>query len=175
MIRFEPLEGGVYKVSHEVESRGVVLFRRGEIVKVESVDPDPSMPECRFVVQCEKWHRQVRLRATDLECPHEYEYLPDGTSRCLTCGKNITSLGTELPFLAEECSQCNSRLEPGELVCGTCGLTTPFAVRQSIIEKEAKASKNRPVKEYHPGHSGYGSDVDLGLDIITGFFDIFGH
>lgn len=53
-------------ISRDVLIGDTVAFRRGEIVNVENVDPDPERPDYRFVVLSRTLNRRFRLSANDL-------------------------------------------------------------------------------------------------------------
>ena len=168
MVGAEPASGGNYRVTREVAIDGLVLFRRGETVTVESIDPDPHTPEHKFVVSCAATGTLVRLAAEDLDCAHDFSFLPDETRFCRNCGLNVTPLGTPLPRIARNCSVCGSILPDEVLACPICGTGTPWAMRKKMIIDEQRSSKNR----VHGGSltPADGADaLEMGIEII---FDI---
>lgn len=53
-------------VSHDIEIDGQVAFGQGEVVDIESVDPDPGNPDNKYVVLSKNLGKRYRLSDKDL-------------------------------------------------------------------------------------------------------------
>jgi hypothetical protein len=169
MQDFEPKVDHVYDISEEIVSEGLALFRKREKVTVLAIDPDPNDVQSRFVVRS-RTGALMRLRASDLECPHEFEELPDGTRLCRKCDSNFTAAGKRLPSIADDCAQCGSQLSRQALECAICGTATPWAMRQKILAQEI-----RPAGPVRHGSAQPGDMVDglgIAIEAVAMVFDI---
>lgn len=77
-MAFELKPGTVCRIARNVTVEGKVVFRRGEEVTVEAIDPDPKAPGLKYVVSSPAGGGRARVRGADLD-----------RNFCGKCGKDL--------------------------------------------------------------------------------------
>jgi Double zinc ribbon len=63
-------------------------------------------------------------------CPHEYQYMADGSLYCQRCGSNVNALGHALPPMPKFCVACSSPMNPESPICTHCGTLSESMVQR---------------------------------------------
>jgi len=67
---------------------GSVAFEKGELVTIVDINADPQSPGYKYVVECERLGRPIRLRGVDLcrnWCPECHALLQPPCTKCDSC------------------------------------------------------------------------------------------
>jgi hypothetical protein len=86
---FQLLPGDICVVQRDVLVEGKLALRRGDIVKVEEINPDPERPGLKYVVTSAMLGTRMRVLGANLErknCPECGAELVASAMRCSSCG-----------------------------------------------------------------------------------------
>ncbi|MHB8894583.1 MAG: hypothetical protein ACYC99_05295 [Candidatus Geothermincolia bacterium] len=109
---FQLLPGDVCVVQRQVLIDGKLAFNRGDVVRVENIDPDPERPGLKYVVYSEALGTKVRVLGANLErknCPECGADLVASAMKCSSCGWIIP--GQELRAREKEMDRFERHLE----------------------------------------------------------------
>lgn len=94
-------ESPTHKVLRDIAYKGLKAFRKGELVVVEKVSPDPDRPDFKYVVHSKGVGKIMRLSDSELEL--------------------LDSAESPAREQGNRCRKCGGELGPTDAVCGNCG------------------------------------------------------
>jgi len=75
-------------IDRPVVIEGSPAFDKGDLVKIVEINADPQSPGYKYVVECERLGRTIRLRGVDLRrnwCPQCHSLLQPPGTKCDSC------------------------------------------------------------------------------------------
>ena len=134
-----------HRVLKDIEYKGLKAFKKGELVVVEKVSPDPNKPDDKYIVHSKGVGRRLRLSDSEMEL--------------------LDTAQSPAREQGSKCHKCGGELGPTDSVCGNCGYVN--VPRVKVLAEENNISPGE-CDHYYRKYYHHGGNVAGWICIYCG-------